>query len=123
MGTNQNETRKNWRLGEILLVMKDLEKKLDIAFQKLAEGKRCHFCQKPAGEIHHLITRSEKRHRWDKRNALPLCRFHHYGIHNGTFKSPEVEFEREGLREYLTKNNLIYREFLEAKAREFGIAN
>lgn len=99
----------------------NLEQQLDKAFQRLAIDKRCHFCKKPATEIHHLIGRSQKLYRWDKRNALPLCRFHHYGVHNGTFKAPDVDFKREGLREYFIRNNLIYKEFLELKKEEFGI--
>lgn len=101
--------------------MKNIEKKLDVAFQKLAIGKRCHFCHRPAHAIHHLIRRSCKLRRWDKKNALPICSICHFKVHNGQLEEPIVEFERDNIRDYLMRNNLIYKEFLQIKEREFKL--
>jgi hypothetical protein len=98
-----------------------LEKNLDKAFQRLAIDKRCHFCFKPATCVHHLIRRANKLYRWNAKNGLFLCHKCHFDIHNGNRKEPDVEFERDDLRSYLMRNGLIYKEFLELKARELGI--
>jgi hypothetical protein len=99
----------------------NLEKQLDKAFQRLAIGKQCHFCNSPATEIHHLEPRANKLYRYDQRNALPICRKHHFDLHNGDLKNPTIDLPRIGLKDYLLRNGLIYKEFLELKKEELGI--
>lgn len=102
--------------------MKPLEKRLDRAVQKLAIGKRCYYCGTNQNIVHHhLQRRSNKLLRWDLKNLLPVCQKHHFDIHNGQLKEPVVEFERIGLKDYLLRNGLIYKEFLELKKKEFGV--
>jgi hypothetical protein len=99
----------------------DIEKKLDKKFQELSKGKKCYYCNRKATEIHHLERRSNLCHRWDRKNALPICRKHHFDIHSNGLKEPELTFKREDIREYLVKNFICYRQFLEIKAKEYGI--
>lgn len=101
--------------------MKPKEKILDVAFQKLSHGQRCFNCHRPATEIHHIKPRSCKLNRWNKKNALPICRKCHFDLHNGALENPSVEFERDNIKDYLLRNGLIYDEFLQLKMKEFGI--
>ena len=92
--------------------MKPIEKELDRAFQKLSVGKRCFNCKKSASEIHHREKRENKVYRWNKENALPICRKCHNGIHFEGLKFPKLEIERIGLKDYLLREGLIFDEFL-----------
>jgi 5-methylcytosine-specific restriction endonuclease McrA len=62
---------------------KYIENKLDKMFQELSRNKLCAICGKPAQAIHHIVSRTHKGLRWDKKNALPVCIECHRKIHDG----------------------------------------
>ena len=102
--------------------MKPLEKILDVAVQKLSEGKKCHYCQTEYGVvIHHLVHRDDKLYRYDKRNFLPVCIKHHGMIHFECLKQPDTPFKCDNIKSYLLRHGMTYNEFLTDKMKEFDL--
>lgn len=101
--------------------MLNIERKLDMAFQQLKNGKFCHYCFKKATEIHHLERRANKAHRWDRNNALPVCRSCHNKVHSSGLEEPKIDFIMLNYKELKMNKCLSDREFLELKAKEYGI--
>lgn len=101
--------------------MLKIEIKLDKSFQKLRKNQMCHYCFKNATEIHHIVRRANKAFRWDKRNALPVCRCCHTEIHSNELEEPEIDFEVVSFKVFKMNRCLSDREFFEEKAKEYGI--
>lgn len=101
--------------------MLKIERKLDKAVSKIFKTRKCYYCHCKPSEPHHLVRRGNKLYRWSVENCIPVCRCCHRKIHDGILPEPPVPFEQRGLREYLTKNFICYRQFLELKAKEYGI--
>ena len=58
-----------------------LDKKLDTAWSKLVKkkaGNMCEYCYKTTGlNSHHIYSRSNRSVRWDVKNGVCLCAYHH----------------------------------------------
>ena len=79
--------------------------KLDRLYPLLRKGKRCHFCGKPATEIHHIRGRSNLLLRYDLKNLIPLCSDCHSLVH---LKKMNLDFYISMFRmDYLNKMSRI----------------
>ena len=75
-----------------------LEKKCDELWSKLVKddwGNQCAICGRKKGlNSHHLITRSNKRFRWDVSNGICLCAEHHtLSSKISAHKTPDVFYK------------------------------
>lgn len=94
---------------------------LDKAFAKLHKRKKCQICGKDARETHHIIPRANTLYRWDRRNALFLCKECHFGIHHCGAEKPLPMFEIEDYRSYKIRNCMSDEDFLKMKCKEYGV--
>jgi hypothetical protein len=101
--------------------MKIIEKKLDKAYQELSKGKPCFYCGKPAKEVHHIVSRAKKAHRWTRANGVCVCRKCHISIHSGVLPNLEPDFKVYDYKDFLKKFQLSEKEYLKEKCEEFGI--
>lgn len=99
--------------------MKKIINILDSAIQEISSKKRCFYCGTFENIVgHHMIRRSDKLHRWDLRNILPVCVSCHRKIHDGILKEPDINIRRESYKDFLAKNGLTEEEFLINKYKE-----
>lgn len=106
--------------------MDEWVKKLDKVYPLLRKNKRCHFCGKPATEIHHIRGRSNLLLRYDLNNLLPLCRDCHSLVHLknidlyiSMFRMDYLnKMSRIQFQDYLLSHDLTREDFFKLKLKE-----
>ena len=87
-------------------------KKLDKIWGSLVRKTgRCEICNRKANQPHHIFTRNKRNTRWDVRNGIELCFYHHRMAHdNGTefFYILERKMGRERLDFLRALSNKIW---------------
>lgn len=96
---------------------------------KKYRGDRCAICYKTPVEIHHIVKRRNAILRHDYRNGIPLCKDCHNKAHtieltNDIYSliNDDIDYlmgkEAWLFKDYLVKNGMTKKEFLEEKVKE-----
>lgn len=108
--------------------MDNYNKTLDTIYPKLARGRRCYLCGRPATEIHHIRRREIELLRYDLNNLLPLCRDCHSEIHArklnldlyiSMFRMDYLnKMSRIQFQDYLLSHDMTREDFFKLKLKE-----
>lgn len=108
--------------------MDEWMEKLDKVYPLLRKYKRCHFCGRPATEIHHIRGRANLLLRYDLQNLLPLCNGCHSLVHlkkiNLDLYIPMFrmdylnKMQRIQFQDYLLSHDMTREDFFKLKLKE-----
>lgn len=103
--------------------MTPLEIELDYLYSALNKNKKCYYHSQECWgrlENHHDLNflRKDKVYRYDYRNSMRVCIYHHDLIHKKKIPDLQLKFEKITIKDYKARENISYIEFLEIKKQE-----